>query len=209
MSTITAVRTIPRRIVGTYLQAARLPVAAAARVTGHAADETWPPALAFEGFQAGVETSLAALVGDEDWLDEGRLRQAKVAQLRRAGELEAVADKHEERAAVEFEQRKQQADKQREAARRQAEAKEQQVKREAEAKERQVKQKAAKKTAAARRTKAAQDEAIARRERSAKAAALEKESEALAATGEALEAERTVEVIDETLAGTKEARKSS
>jgi hypothetical protein len=71
-----------------------------------------------------------------------------------------------------------------------------------------VRQKAARKAAAAQQVKAAQDTSIDRQERLAKTEALTKESAALGAAKQALEAEGTVEVIEETIEGTKAARKT-
>src|SRR3954465_4083412 len=102
MSTLMNVRNLPRTVVKTYLSAARLPLNAVARANGQQDNEQWPPALAFEGFEASVETVLGSLLRDEGLTEAGRLRQAKVAQLRKAAQLEAVADTTRTQAREDF-----------------------------------------------------------------------------------------------------------
>src|SRR4051794_41855761 len=87
MSTLMNVRNLPRTVVKTYLSAARLPLNAVARANGQQDNEQWPPALAFEGFEASVETVLGSLLRDDTLLEAGRLRPAKVAQLRQGAPL--------------------------------------------------------------------------------------------------------------------------
>jgi flagellar biosynthesis GTPase FlhF len=209
VSTADKLRIVPRTLVGASLTAARLPVTVAARVSRQGDNESWPPAVTFEGLEAGVETVLGSLLRDQALVERGRLRQAKVAQLRKAVELETLAAQERAQADAEFAARREQADQQREQAERQAELREQQVEQQAAAKRRQVEQKAATKAAQAQRVKAGQDKALDHQERTAKVETLTKESAALAAQKQALDAEDTVEVIEETLEGTKAARKTS
>jgi len=202
------VQALPRRFIGTYLSVARLPLNAVARVSGQRGNDQWPPALAFEGFEASVESTLGSLLRDEKLLESGQVRHAKVAQLRKAAELEAVAQTERDLAKQEFTERRQDADVKRQAAEERAEQREQQIEREAQQRKAKVEQKAAKKAAAARQTKAAQETAIERRERAATAQALAEESEALKVQQDALDAADTVDVIDETIEGNKEARQT-
>src|SRR3954462_11706474 len=102
MSTVINVRNLPRTVVKTYLSAARLPLNAVAKANGQQGNEQWPPALAFEGFEASVESVLGSLLRDDTLLQSGQVRQAKVAQLRKAVELEAVAETEREVAQQEF-----------------------------------------------------------------------------------------------------------
>ena len=208
MSIKSNVQVVPRAVVGTYLRAVRLPLTAAERIAGQRGNEQWPPALAFEGFEATVEATLGSLLRDSALADKGRVRQAKVAQLRKATNLETVAAQKREQADQTLQQRRDQAEEKRAEAERRAEQREQDLQRQAELHEQKVKEQAAKKTAAARKTKAAQDKAIARQERAAKASALAKESEAVQASKQALDAQDTVEVIDKTIEGSKAARQT-
>jgi hypothetical protein len=203
------VQTLPRKVISTYLSVARLPLNAAAKMSGQQDNEQWPPALTFEGVEASVETVLGSLLRDDALVEAGRLRQAKVAQLRKAAQLEAIAESERDIAQREFAERRQEAEAKRRAAEQRAETREQQIEREAQQRKSEADQKAAKKAAAARESKLAQDKAIERRERAATAQALSKESEALKTQQAALDAAETVEVIDDSIEGTKQARKSS
>lgn len=202
------VQTLPRRVLHTYLSAARLPLTAVAKVSGQKDNEQWPPALAFEGFEASVETTVGSLLRNDALLESGRVRQAKVAQLRKAVQLEAVADSKRELAQQKVRETREKAAAKRKEATQLAERREQEIERDAQQKKATVEQKAAKQEAAARQTKAAQDKVIERRERAATAQALAEESEALKTQQQALDAAETVDLIDETIEGTKEARKT-
>lgn len=199
---------LPRTIITGYLGAARLPLSMAARVRGQHGNEKWPPALAFEGFEGGVQAVLGSLLRDDTLVAEGRLRQAKVAQLRKAERLETLADAERARAQEEFADRREQAERDRVTAAQRAQQREQQVEREAEQRKRQADERAAKKKTAARQTRAAADKVIERRERALTADALDAEADALKTTQQALDAAETVDVIDSTIEGTKADRKT-
>ena len=202
------VQKLPRTVINTYLSAARLPLSAAAKASGQQGNEQWPPALAFEGFEASVETVLGSLLRDNDLVEAGRLRQAKVAQLRKAAELEAVADTARDHAREEFAERRDAVEAKRREAELRAQRREQQIEADAQRRKAEADRAAQKKKSAARAVKAAQENVIERRERAATTDALAKEAEALKAQTEALEAAETVEVIDETIEGNKAARTS-
>lgn len=203
------VSAFPRTIVSTYLSAAKLPLNAVAKARGQQDNEQWPPALAFEGFEAGVETVLGSLLRDEQLVETGRLRQAKVAQLRKAAYLETVAETKREQADQQFAQRRDQAEQKRQAAEQRAQQREQQVERQAQQRKAAVDQAAARKKTAARKTAAAQEEVIERRERAGTLQSLDQEAKALKVQQDALDAAKTADVIDDSIEGTKEARKSS
>lgn len=202
------VQTLPRTVINTYLSVARAPLNAVAKASGQQNNEQWPPALAFEGFEASVETVLGSLLRDNDLVESGRLRQAKVAQLRKAAELEAVADTTRTQAREEFTERREAAQAKRTQAEQRAAQREQQIEREAEQRKNKVDQTTTKKKAAAQQAKAAQEKVIDRRERVATTEALTNEEKALEAQQEALDAAETVEVIDETIEGNKAARRT-
>lgn len=206
MSTITR---MPTTVVKAYLSAARLPVDAAARIGGQHDNEQWPPRLAFEGLEAGVETLLGSLLRDETLVESGRLRRAKVAQLRKAGELEAVADATRTEAREEFATRREQADRKRRSAAKKAHESAQRAAEKADASTAAVAQRAAKKVAAAEAAEAGAEDAIERRERAAQGDALAREADALEARQVALRTEETLDVIDDTLEGTREQRKTT
>lgn len=209
MNLTTTLRGLPGIVVDAYLDAARVPLRLAARASGQADNESWAPLLRLEGVQATVETVVGSTLGDETLLIKGRLRQEKLDQLAKAVALETVAGSERRAAEREFGQRREQAEAQRAAAERRAQQREQQAEQQAEQRERTAAQRAARKKAGARQIKAAQDKAIAAEERDAKLESLQQETEALAATEQALDAAETVEVIDDTLAGTREARQTN
>jgi hypothetical protein len=208
MNVMTTVQTLPRVVVEGYLRTVRLPLNAVERVTGQQHNEQWPPALAYEGFEAGVETVLGALLKDPDLVDRGRLRRAKVAQLRKAAELQTLADHERLQADEQLDQQEARIDEERADAERRAEQRKQEFERQAAVHESKVRAKAANKTAAARRTKAAADTAIDGHERTVRTAALSEEAHALSVAKQALEADETVDVIEDTLEGTRAARQS-
>lgn len=209
MSLTTTLRGLPGIVVDAYLDAARVPLRLAARASGQAGNESWAPLLRLEGVQATVETVVGSTLGDETLLVKGRLRHEKLDQLAKAVALQTVAGSERRAAEREFAERREQAEEQRVAAERRAKQREQKAEQQAEQRERTAAQRAARKKAGARQIKAAQDKAIAAEERDAKLESLQQETEALAATEQALDAAKTVQVIDDTLEGTREARQSN
>ena len=84
--------TISRIALRATLQWLRLPISALEALTGHRDNDSWPPAIAFGAFEAGVKQVVGTVLRDEGLLQEGRLRQAEIGELRRAVELEVEAD---------------------------------------------------------------------------------------------------------------------
>lgn len=203
MSITTIVRSVPRGLLDAGLSTARLPLTVAARAGRQQDNEQWPPAVAFEGLQAGVDLVVGSLLRDDELTERGRLRQARVGQLRRAARLETLAEQERAEADQRLNEREAAVEQQRERAATAARRREQQVEQVAQERARRTEQAAAGKAAAARRTKAAQDEALAREERQAALSALGEEAEALAAQQEAVEAQQTVESIDDAIEGSK------
>ena len=209
MSITSTAQTLPRLLVQGYLHAARVPLNAVARVARQQDNEQWPPTLAFESFEAGVETVIGSVLRDPTLVENGQVRQAKVAELRKATQLSTVADKERVAADKAAEGRRKEIAAQRKAAERQATERKKEIERQAQANQQKTETAAVKKEAAARQAKAAQDKAIDRQERVATTSALSAESRALDIAKEALEAEEKVALIDASLEGTHEARKSS
>lgn len=202
------VQAAPRMLVSSYLSALRLPLTISERIAKQQGNEQWPPALAFERFEAGVETLAGSLLRDAALTDKGRLRQAKVGQLRRAAELETLAEQERKQADDRLEQRRQQVAEERQETERRAEQRKRELERQAELHEQKVAEKAEKRATVARQARAAQEKAIAREERAAKKQALDAQARALDVTKDALETEEKVELIDKTIEGSKEARKT-
>ncbi len=208
MSTTTAVRAVPRAVVDVSLRAARVPLDVAGRVTGQSGNEEWPPAVAFDTFQANVESVLGALLKDEELQDRGRVQHARVAQLRHAADLRAVADQQRLQADRTLEQREQQVERVRQEAERRAEQREQEVQQHAEQRRTEVRQRTAKKAAAAHEVQQAQKKAQTQQERRARQQSLEREAEAVDAAKSAVEARETTARVTDAIEGSRAARKS-
>lgn len=200
---------VPRSVVGTSLAALRLPLTAAGRITGQAANEQWPPALAYESFEATVETVVGGVLHDEALVDRGRVRQAKLAQLRKAADLEALAQAERREAQQRLEERRDEAEQRREQGQEQAEQRKQQAAKAKQERQRKSREKAEQAERQARQVEAAREAAIERQERTAKLQALAEEEKALAAAKDAVDTEETAAVIQDTLEGTKESRHAS
>jgi hypothetical protein len=202
------VQAVPRLFVSSYLTVLRLPLMVTRRIAKQRGNEKWPPALAFERFEAGVETLAGSLLRDQALTQTGRLRQAKVGQLRKAAELETLAGQEENQADERLEQRRKQVTEEREETQRRAEQRKRELERQAELHERKVEKKAEKRAAASRQAKAAEEKAIAREERAAKKQALDAEARAQDVTKEALKTEEKIELINQTIEGSTETRKT-
>jgi hypothetical protein len=209
MTRTTSARALPRLVIGTSLELARLPVAIAAGVAGRQGDDRWGPNMAFEQWQARIEGAFGAALRDEALRDRSRLRLDRVEQLRRSASLDAAAAAERAQAARGYEESRAAAERQRRAASRAAGQRKQAADRQAAQRQRRVAQRAAERAAAARETQQAHEEAIDQRARVARAESLAEEAAAIDATREALDAANTVEVIEETLHGSREARKTS
>jgi len=206
---MTNARKLPGLLVGTTLQAARLPLNAAAKATGQAGNEEWPPSLMFEGVEAAVETTVGGLLRDDTLVSRGRLRQARIMKLKEAAQLEAIAESERAEAADELAARKQAAEKRREQVEETAEQREQQLEQEAAKRKQQVAKTAAQRKAATAKQTAAQRKVVEKQERDAKLAAAEAESKALTKEKAALVAEDTTVALDEAIDVNREARADS
>jgi hypothetical protein len=202
------IRTVPRTALRGYLRAIRLPLSAAERITKQQGNETWTPAIAFESFEAKVETATGFLLGDEKLAESGQLRTARVAELKESRRLRSAAGYERERAREEQRTRKDEVARGRARTEQAATERKQAIKQQAAQQKRAAGEQAAKREAAVRAQEAAQQKVAERRERATRSEALRAESEALDLTDKALEAQETADVIDETLEGAKEARKT-
>ena len=203
---------VPRTIVHRSLRSLRLPLELAesvARVAGVDVDERWPPALAYEGFEAETKRLLGSILRDEELQDEGLRQRAKTEELRQSLRLQSVADATRGRAERRLEQREENLDEQRRAI---AEA-EQAAEQEVEAKRRQGRAKVRQQTARSRDAaeKADEDrrEVVAEAERAARRRQLAEESAALAEEQRAVELEGKAQALADTEEKVRELRKNS
>lgn len=96
--------TFPRMALTGALQWLRLPVSGLELATGQRGNPTWPPALAFGEFEAGVKQLVGSILRDDGLVEEGRVRQTEVAELRRAVGRKVQADQQRADAHRELEE---------------------------------------------------------------------------------------------------------
>jgi hypothetical protein len=206
MSITTLQRSINRRLIDTNLQVLRLPLTAVERITNKTEVSDWPPAVAFESFEATAKKVLGSILRDDELVEQGRLLEAKVSELAEAERLETKADMQREAAAAELQQKQEAATRAREAAERKAEEREAALDREKAAKKRQVTETARKREAAVDKADELRDRVITAQERAAKRTRIVAESAALEDKSEALGAAKKAEVLDRTLQAKKAQR---
>jgi hypothetical protein len=206
---VTNARKLPGLVVGTTMQAARLPLTAAAKAAGQAGNDEWPPSLMFEGVEAAVETTVGGLLRDDTLVSRGRLRQARITKLKEAAQLEAIAESERTDAQDELAARKQAADKRREQIEETAEQREKRLEQEAAKRKQEVAKTAAHRKAATAKQTAAQRKQLEKQERDAKLAAAEAESKGLSKEKAALVAEDTAVALDDAIDVNREARTGS
>ncbi|GAC1530102.1 MAG: hypothetical protein NVS3B12_04240 [Acidimicrobiales bacterium] len=201
--------TLTTTIVNTYLQGLRLPLTAVERATSNTGAASWPPALAYESFEAGAKKVLGSLLRDDELVRQGRLIQAKLSELAEAERLEAVAEQKRQAADAQLEQRQESAEEARNRVARQAEQREQQVAREKADKERQARQQAAQREQAAARTAELRDKVVTAEQRDADRTRIAEESAALAKRSQALAATKKAQTLDTVLDAKKAQRKAN
>lgn len=201
-----SVQTIQRTAVRTWLSAVRLPLSAAEIVVGKQGAQ-WPPALAFEGFEAGVKRGLGNLLGDPQLVEEGTLERGKLDQLLRASELEEAAERHRQEGEARFEQRTEAVEDHRRQIEEQQEEAAAKLAQEQGRREKAVAAKAGQKEQAARAADQARQKVVAAQERQARASRLDDESDALRRERDAVDSRNEVLEVDRALEATKAARK--
>ena len=209
MTVVSNVQALPRVIVRGYIQAARLPLNAAARATKQQGNAQWRPAVAFDAFQANVETWLGSVLHDGHLIDDGRVRQLKVSKLREAAELKTLAEQERLAADEQAQQRRDQIEEQREETERRAAQRKSEIERQKQLHDQKARDRAAKKTAAAKKLKESADKNIDRRERAATESALTAEAQALDVSKQALQADAAADAVADELEHVRAARKSS
>jgi hypothetical protein len=207
VQTTEAIRRITREALDLSLKATRLPLTTYETVLRRGADNSaWPPVVAFDSFEGTVKQFVGSLVRDEQLVEQGHLLKAKVGQLRKAVELEALAQDERRTAKAELEARRQRDEEQRKQIEQQTAVGEQRLEQQERARKQQVAEQAGNKKAQARKTEAAVEKALTKQERNAQRTKLNAESDALAAERRALAAQTDVLELDEKIDSLKEAR---
>jgi len=194
--------TLPRVAVTNYLRLLRVPVDAAGSLTKH--DETWPPALAFDAFEAQVLRLLGSVLRDDELVQDARRQQLRVDQLRRAERLEAEAETRRREADTELEERRDQAKEKAEQAQERKEQEKERVAKQTQQAERKARQEAQAKDQKAKQAAEAREARLETRQRDAEAkrlaaerTALEERREALEVAGSALDVDKAADAVKE------------
>jgi hypothetical protein len=201
-------QTIPRTAVRSWLTVTRFPLTAAELAAGKRGT-AWPPAVAYEAFEAGVKRGVGSLLGDDELVREGTLERGKVDLLRRSAELEASAEERRRQGEARFDQKKESVQQHAEKVEQEQQARERKLEQEKAQRERAIEAADRRKAEAARSADAARQKAVAAQERQARTVRLNSESKALEEEREAVEAKAEVQDIDQALKATKAARKRS
>ena len=201
--------TLAQKAVSLWLQGIRLPLTAAETVAGkRGAEPPWGPTVTFDAFASKVRTSAGSLLHDERLIDQGRLQDARVVQLRRATELETEAEATRSEAEVELNARREAEQRQRvdlEEARR---ARDAELAREKVAQERAAQERIREQELTTQKIQAAQDKVLSAQERSARKAKLAADRATLAKEKQAVMAKERAASIENELDRTKALRQA-
>lgn len=206
MTVMTSIQEVPRTAVRLSLTAGRLPLTAVESVFGHQGDEAWPPALAFDGFEASVKQTIGGLLRDRSLVEEGRLIEAKVDKLRHAVQLDEVAEQRRRDADAEFQQRRHEDEQRRKEADRAAMERKAQAAKAAKAKKQRAQERAAKKAAEARQVEEKAETALDRQARQARTTTIAAEQKAVATKKAAARRARAAETTDAKIEASKAVR---
>jgi hypothetical protein len=179
------------------------------RLTGQHNNEVWPPTLAFEGFEAGVKQVVGALMRDSSLVDEGRVQQAKIGELRRAAELELKAAQTRAQADAELRDKREQLDREAARATEQARQEAQQLEREVVEAKREVDAKVERVERVITKVEDQREKQIAAAERRARLETLTDESAALQKTRKAVASAERVDALASAVETKKSQRKNS
>lgn len=199
----------PTKIVRTYLGAARLPLHVAERVLHRdSSGAEWAPALLFDSVEANVKQVVGGFLRDDELVEEGRVAEARVAQLKKAAHLETLAEQKRAEATTEYQERKEADEQQRAAIEAETRQREEALEREKDRRRREAEAKARKKAETAAKIEEVEQKAVARQERAARATRVAAGQEVVVDQRQAVEAAEEVLDLDRALRTTKNARKS-
>jgi hypothetical protein len=200
---------IPQTAIRVWLRTARLPLSALELLTRRGEHDTeWPPALAFESFEAQVKQISGSLLRDDDLVEDGRLTEAKVAQLRKAAELETIAERREATADARLAARHDANERRRKKVEQAAAQREEALDRRRAAEQRKLENAERQRRDAADRAAVAQQHVVEREEREAERTRIKAERDALRKQRVAAAAEKRAVDADKKLATTKARRQA-
>lgn len=203
------ISTVPRTAIKVGLLGLRLPLSVLERVTNNSDAAAWPPAVAFESFEATAKKVLGSLIRDDELVREGKLQRAKIEELAEAEHLEAKAQQKRQEADAELEQRRKSAQQARSRAAGQARHRKAAAEKEKVEKERQIREETRKREEAAAQAAELRDKAVTAQERAADRIRITEDSAALAARSNALDAAKAVQNLEADLEAKKAERKAN
>jgi hypothetical protein len=206
MPTITT--NLPRTIIKVSLQGLRLPLTALEIVTNKSDAPDWPPAVAYDSFEAELKKVLGSLTRDDDLVREGVLQRAKVHELAEAERLQAQAEQGRREADAKLEQRKDSAERAQASIEQQAREREQQLSREKADKERKLSDEVTERKHEAAESAQLREKLVTAKEREAERTRIEEEAAALDRRSEALNASKKAMGLDDALEAKKAQRKA-
>ncbi len=200
---------IPRTVVCTWLRTARLPLKAVESVARRGEqDAEWAPALAFDSFEASVKQIAGSIFRDEELVEEGKLAQARVGQLRKAVELDALAEQRKAEADAEYQQRRAADEQRRRQVEQEASQREAALEREKREKAQRLEEEQRRKREQAARVEQVEEKIVEKQERGAHKTRISAEREALQHERDAVAAKKRVTNLDDKIEDSKAARKS-
>lgn len=203
------ISTLPRTAVERWLEFVRLPVTAAAAVSRHAQDESWPPTLAFDAFEARIKAMAATVLHDDKLAEAAENGQQRVARLRDAVALEAAADQKRAQADQELAQRRESAQQRAGESKERSEAQKDQLEEQETAAKRRVREQAEAKERELQEAAQESQELIDDRARIAEQKRLQDERAALAERKKAVSAKSRALKLEKATEATRQRRKAN
>ena len=203
------IRPVAASAVDLAIQASRLPLALAERITGEEVRATWPPVRVVNSIDAAILDTASRVLDDERLHARATLLRKSVERAVEADELKAKAEATRREADTEFEQRRQRATQQKLSAQERAEEERRRVEQAAAAEERSVRERAAKREQQLQKRDTERQRSVARQERSAGKVKVKAERQALAAERQALAAESQALQLDDAVDAARARRRAA
>ena len=204
------IESMNRALFKTGLQWLRLPLTTLEMIAGQErnTDRPWPPALAFEGFEASAKQLAGWFSRDTTLVQEGRLQRAKLDQLGRADHLQAEAEQKRVRADDTLDERRKAAAERRDQIEQQADQRRQALERQKADAKRRVQDETHAKAEAAGQADQARAKVVAAKKRQVRSTRLAAESSALEQQRRAVSAAGKAAALDEAVQAKSAGRKA-
>lgn len=203
--------TIPSTVTKLSIRGLRLPLSAVEVVARRAGADTgtWPPAVAFETFEVGAKQAIGTALHDDELVREAELQQAKLAELRRAAQLEVEAQQTRRQAEAAARERSREAAEQRQQIEKAAERERQEIEARKAERARRADQTVQRQEKAVRTVQQGRAKAVEAAKRRARGTELREETEAVERQRQALDATAEVIELDRAVEDKQQQRRSS